>query len=179
MWQLSLGTCHGSHLPGTRYCILKLVELVYILFLLNNIYEQAVTLVPCPNTTQYRARRTSSPNSPNFSLLFLEVVRNSLQRGDGRNLYARAQPPSFSSCNSSRQPNTQPPVKPSFRASRRHGALPSVRRPSPVLLLISARPLLPYCRCSPSCRCSCPTFSPTFSGLILHHAPTVSSRLQY
>ena len=41
MWQLPLGTCHGSHLPGTLHCSFKLVELVYILILLNNIYEQA------------------------------------------------------------------------------------------------------------------------------------------
>ena len=134
--------------------------------------------MPCPNTTQLRARSTSSPKRSNFSLLFLEVVRNSLQRGDGRNLHAGAQPPSFSSCNSSRQPSTQRPVKPSFSASRRNGALFFARRFSPVLLLRSARPLLPYCRCSPSCRCSCPTSSPNFSGLILLHAPPVSSRLQ-
>ena len=36
-----LGTCHNSHLPGTLHCSFKQVELVYILFLLNNIYEQA------------------------------------------------------------------------------------------------------------------------------------------
>ena len=41
MWQEFLGTCQGSHLPGTLHCSFKLVELVYILFLLNNIYEQA------------------------------------------------------------------------------------------------------------------------------------------
>ena len=40
------------------------------------------------------AGSTSSLSIPNFPLPFLEVVQNSLQRGDGRNLHARAQPPS-------------------------------------------------------------------------------------
>ena len=129
-------------------------------------------MAPCPNTTQVQARKHERPSTPSFSLLFLEV-RNSPQRGDGRNLHARAHPPSFSS-----QPSSQPPVVTSFGAPRRHGALPTARRLPTLLVRRGARPLFSYFRRSPSSRRAWPASSSNLSSLILLSAPGSPSRLQ-